>query len=497
MNTNENARASWTKIGKGFLTLALAGLSFLTSEAHATAAFSRQTGESCATCHMQAYGPWLTEYGTKFKLDGYVAGDAAKIPTLLNNFSAEIVASVSNVASAVPQGSLYGNNKYQSNAQTNVVNDWDAIFFTGRVLPKVGAYLQMQITPQTGRQIFLSMADIRFADHFNFEGHSIQYGVTANNAPTMSDTWMTSFAWMYPYTNPVGSGVSPAPNAQPWLASLMGSATSAGMTAYTKIDNHWYFEAGGYTNQSIAMGQGLGIANNLGSNDAIVGGAGYWRVYWDDFFGPHHLMIGSYGLAGNTAPNCGASGACAGQNYSTALTGTNSIQEINLDTNYSYMMDDKNMFMFMWRYTHDSIKNSAWLQTQCNNGICPNASNGLNNNMVMGMWTYDKTYNLSFAWNHQWGTSDRVMYGNLDDSGLPNPVTGSANGSPNLNSFLVEVDYIPFGKGRFLSDPYFNMRLSLQYWAYTQFNGATTNYDGNGRSAGQNNTTYFVTNINF
>ena len=109
----------------------------------------------------------------------------------------------------------------------------------------------------------------------------------------------------------------------------------------------------------------------------------------------------------------------------------------------------------------------------------------------MGMWTYDKTYNLAFSWNHQWGTADMGLYNN------GSPITGSANGSPNSNSFLVEVDYIPFGKGTFFLDPYFNMRLSLQYWAYTQFNGATTNYDGYGRSAGQNNTTYFVTNINF
>jgi len=467
---------------KASLALLAFSASFFSSNAYATAAFSRQTGESCATCHMQGYGPWLTEYGTKFKLDGYVAGDAAKVPTLLNNFSAEIVSSVTNVASAVPQGTYFQNSKYASNAQTNVLNDWDAIYYTGRVLPKVGVYFQINFTPQTSRSISLSMADMRFADHFSFEGHNVQYGITANNAPTMSDTWMTSFAWMYPYTTSSGAV---APNATPWLQQLMASPTSVGMTAYTKIDNHWYFEAGGYSNQSIAMGQGFGQAMNLGANDAIVGGAGYWRVYWDQVFGAHHIMFGSYGLTGNVAPNI--AGQIPGQNYSVATTGTSSKQEVNLDSNYSYMMDEKNMFMVMWRYTHDSIKNAAYLQT--NNGV--NASDALNNDMLMGMWTYEKTYNLAFAWNHQWGTADMALYNN------GSPITGSANGSPNSNSFLVEVDYIPFGKGKFLTDPYFNMRLSLQYWAYTQFNGATTNYDGFGRNAGQNNTTYFVTNINF
>jgi len=31
----------------------------------------------------------------------------------------------------------------------------------------------------------------------------------------------------------------------------------------------------------------------------------------------------------------------------------------------------------------------------------------------------------------------------------------------------------------------------LQYTAYNKFNGAKTNYDGNGRNAGDNNTLFF------
>ena len=116
-----------TLLGIGALTGLLS-----VQDANATAAFSRQTGEPCATCHMQGYGPWLTDYGTKFKLDGYVAGDATKVPTLLNNFSAEIVASVTNVASKVPSGVLPSTSVFQPNARTNVVNDWDSLYYTGR-----------------------------------------------------------------------------------------------------------------------------------------------------------------------------------------------------------------------------------------------------------------------------------------------------------------------------------------------------------------------------
>lgn len=464
-------------------------LTALSPEALATAAFSRQTGEPCATCHMQGYGPWLTDYGTKFKLDGYVAGDAAKLPTLLNNFSAEIVSSVTNVQAAVPTGTYGKNSAFTSNARTNVVNDWDSLYYTGRVMDKVGAYLQLQFSPQLGQNIFLSMVDLRYADHATLDGKNLQWGVTATNAPTMSDTWMTSYAWMYPYTT---SSVTPKPNAQPWLQSLMGTANSVGMTVYTKYDNRYYFEAGGYTNQASNMANGLGTLNNGQSaangstpyGGMIVGGAPYWRAYIEDTLGDYgKLMFGTFGLAGNVSPNFTTGGP------------TNMLVEVNVDTNYSYMIDKDNMLMFMARYTRDGMT----LNGSKSLGYAANASNNLNQVMMMAMYTLEQTYNLSFMWQDTWGSSDLCLYNGGCSSyqkGVQ-AITGSTNGSPNTNAFMAAVDYVPFGKGNFLTDPYFNLRLSLQYWAYTTFNGSENNYDGNGRNAAGNNTMYFVTNVNF
>ena len=441
---------------------------------------------------MQGYGPWLTDYGTKFKLDGYVAGDAAKIPTLLNNFSGEIVASVTNVASAVPAGVLPKTTVFQPNARTNLVNDWDSLYYTGRVMDKVGAYLQLQFNPQTVHNVMLSMADLRYADHATLDGKNLQWGVTANNAPTMSDTWMTSYAWMYPYTV---SQVAPQPSAKPWLQTLMSSASTVGMTVYTKYDNKYYLEAGGYTNQAANMANGLGtLKGALGSSNGataygglLVGGAGYWRAYAEQLLGEYgKLMLGTFGLAGNVAPTYNSSGP------------TNFITEFNIDSNYSYMFDKKNMLMFMTRYSRDNMTMTGSKQL----GISANARNSLNQMMLMGMYTYDQTYTLSFMWQDTWGSTDGCLYnGGCTDSawqpGQAAAVVGSANGSPNSNAFMTELDYVPFGKGTSLTDPYFNLRLSLQYWAYTTFNGGGNNYDGNGRNASANNTTYFVTNINF
>ena len=38
--------------------------------------------------------------------------------------------------------------------------------------------------------------------------------------------------------------------------------------------------------------------------------------------------------------------------------------------------------------------------------------------------------------------------------------------------------------------PWANLKLGIQYTAYTQFNGGSKNYDGFGRNAGDNNTLF-------
>jgi hypothetical protein len=451
--------------------------------AQATTAFARQTGEPCVACHMQGYGPWLTQYGMKFKLDGYVAGHANKLPDALNPFALEVVASVTNTQQDVPGGQYYSTrNNTQSWANNNVVNDWTALYYTGRVWDKVGSYLQLNFNPQVGRSISLAMADIRFADHTTLFGNNVTYGVTVNNAPTMSDFWMTTYAWMYPYTT---SSVTVKPVAQPYLQALMAGANTAGSTVYTMINNHLYLEAGGYTSQAQNMAQGLGVWNggslSQGPQSGLInGGAPYWRMFLQHSTGPHTMMVGTYGLQANVSPLYNQS------------NGTNSYVEYNVDANYSFMMDDDNMFMAMFRYTRDNMGMAASQAA----GYSANSSNYLNNVMLMGMWTYQQTYNLTFGWNNQTGSADSMLY-NGNGSGTVNAITGSANGSPNTNSFLVELDYIPFGKGGFVTDPYVNLRLSLQYWAYTQFNGGYNNYDGYGRSPEANNTLYFVGNLMF
>jgi hypothetical protein len=50
------------------------------------------------------------------------------------------------------------------------------------------------------------------------------------------------------------------------------------------------------------------------------------------------------------------------------------------------------------------------------------------------------------------------------------------------------VDWTPWGKEDSWMAPNANLRLGLQYTAYSKFNGASNDYDGAGRDASDNNT---------
>jgi hypothetical protein len=73
------------------------------------------------------------------------------------------------------------------------------------------------------------------------------------------------------------------------------------------------------------------------------------------------------------------------------------------------------------------------------------------------------------------GTADPLLYAQA-------PVAGSANGSPGSDGYLLNVSWWPQQ----------NIGLTLQYTGYLKFNGASTDYDGAGRNASANNSTYLM-----
>lgn len=96
---------------------------------------------------------------------------------------------------------------------------------------------------------------------------------------------------------------------------------------------------------------------------------------------------------------------------------------------------------------------------------------------------YQRSYGLTVGISNVSGNSDPVLY-------APAPISGSANGKPNSNAFIIEADWIPSDKDGSWGAPFANLKLGAQYTAYTQFNGGGKNYDGFGRTASGNNSVY-------
>jgi hypothetical protein len=63
-------------------------------------------------------------------------------------------------------------------------------------------------------------------------------------------------------------------------------------------------------------------------------------------------------------------------------------------------------------------------------------------------------------------------------------------GDPRNSGWIAEIAYIPFGMSRSPLWPYGNARIGLQYIWYDKFNGLTSNYDGFGTNARDNNTLF-------
>src|SRR5580700_10789149 len=57
------------------LLMLLCAMYGLSEAAWAVPSYARQTGYACVKCHVGGFGPQLTPYGIKFKINGYTESD--------------------------------------------------------------------------------------------------------------------------------------------------------------------------------------------------------------------------------------------------------------------------------------------------------------------------------------------------------------------------------------------------------------------------------------
>lgn len=419
----------------------------------AVPSYARQTHQPCAACHVGGFGPELTPFGREFKINGYTmkVGNDTKIP-----LSAMLVESFEHTKKAQDPASMPSG----FGANNNWSLDQASLFLAGRLSDHMGVFAQATYS-QNGHLLGWDNADVRYARPFSHGDHSGTWGISVNNNPTISDAFNSAPAWIYPY---MGSEMVPGAPAAPMLFGGLGGQT-IGATAYTQIDGKWYLEAGAYRSLSIAFTHHV----NADYSGKLSGAAPYARAAYT-WKVPHgSLTMGGFLLNANL----GGLGSDLHGNPIPVGGPTDNFNDVGLSGDYQYFKGD-NIVTVNGLYVHEK---QALNNTYDGGNGSSNLHNTLDSFNLKGSYWLRNTYGVTLAGFASNGSNDLNLYGN--------------NGSPNTQGGIVELNYNPFGQASSWKQPYANVRLGLQYTFYSKFSGLVHNVDGAGRSASDNNTTYF------
>jgi len=414
--------------------------------ASAVPAFAEQTGQPCSACHVGGFGPQLTPFGRQFKLNGYTmrAGDS-----FTNPLSAMAVVSYVHTLSDQPSPPA---SHYAVNDNTTL--DQASLFVAGGVGDHFGGFTQWTYDG-VGRAFSWDNLDLRAVDNVTLDGNDVLLGVNVNNAPAVQDAWNTLPAWGYPYT---GSDLAPAPGA----GTVMDGALAQGVlgaSAYANWNSSLYTEFGLYWTPSRGFLSAMGV--DRADVGLISGAAPYARIAWQKDYGEQNFEIGAFGLFPNIYPGADRSAGT-----------TDRYSDVGLDGSYQFTGDETDTYTLNVRYTHEdqTLDASAAL------GAAAHAANHLD----------EFNLDASYYWHNEMGGT----IGFFDIAGSRDTLFYADNRTfrPDSQGLSFQADYTPFGGPDAPLGGRFNLRVGVQYVAYTKFDGASSNYDGLGHGASDNNT---------
>lgn len=425
------------------------------TQAQAVPSFARQTGMDCVACHTKF--PELTPFGREFKLRGYTLGERQLLP-----LAAMMQFSMTNLSKK------HDNNGDKQIARQNDPQfDMLSIFAAGKLTDHAGMFVQWtymnneNVKEDNSFQGHsgLDNTDMRIIGNYDLFGKDTVFGLNLNNNPTAQDVWNSSPAWGFPFNGPT------LPHPGPAFSTVIDGGlgqTVAGLGAYLWWDRHLYGELSFYGNADgpfrvLSAGQSA-YRPVQGRNNP------YWRLAWNQDWGAHSLMVGTYGMQVDK--------------YLDDVNGTGPTDRFTdtaLDAQYQYI-SDPGIFSVQTTYIHEKQDYKASFDAACDPtaGACQNKSNHLNTFKAKATYLYNRKYGATLAYFSTTGSNDPVAF----DNGAGNPVT-----KPDSRGYVVELDY----------NPWTSVRMALQYTGYTKWDGSTSNIDGNGRSPHDNNTLFLNT----
>jgi hypothetical protein len=461
---------------------AVVTLCLYASAAQAVPSFARQTGMACAACH--TVFPELTPFGREFKLNGYVIDNLKQIKGVtmerretmsLNSLpplSVMLQVSYTHTAVALPDSAITGALAKDGEI---LFPQQASIFYAGKIADNFGAFMQLTYDG-AGDHFGFDNTDVRYARYLSLEGneqdsssqgaaapskHSLLYGITLNNNPTVQDPWNTTAAWGFPYS---GSSVAPTPNASTKIDSGGGGIgqNAAGIGAYLWLDHAFYAELSAYS--AAKTGGGHPLDSTQGA--VIQGLSPYWRLGYESRWDRHSLFVGTYGIVTGIQPGNGL-----------ALRGpVDRYTDTAGDVQYQFI-GEQHLFTLLGTYIHENQR----LNSSFANGLASNASDTLNTTKATAEYSYQRMIGGALGAFSTTGSADALLYPTAGGA------AGNANGSPASRGYIAEVNFLPW----------LNTKLQLQYVGYSKFNGAATNYSGIARNASGNNTLYLLVWLNY
>jgi len=422
------------------LLLALASFA---QSAWAVPSYSRQTGLSCNACH--TVPPQLKPFGRYFKLHGYVMSSKSFKPSTPQHTPKEDIGPFAPMSAMILMSDTF-TNKAQSHTQNGSVAfpDQLSLFYAGQISSHMGAFLQYTYT-QTDDKFSMDNTDIRYANDAKLGSMPVVWGVSLNNNPTVTDPWNSTPAWGYPF---LSSDYAPGPAAGPQIMDLGGAV--AGVTAYAWFNNSIYAEAGAY--RSAQVGRPLPLDST--ASNVINGVAPYWRLAWQNDWNTannytNSFEVGTFGYAQKV--------------YPTGVTGTtDKYTDYALDSQYQLLAPSNSSLTARAMLVHESQTLDATDPAH--------PDNHLNTLQVNAQYYWHERYGPTLGYFQTRGNSNPVVY------------TGSRTNSPDSSGFIAQWTWLPT----------YNVQLMAQYIHYNKFNGSSSNYDGTGRSASDNDTLYLT-----
>jgi len=397
----------------GALAVALAVLS---QAAQALPSYARQTGMTCAACHVGGFGPQLTPAGIKFKLGGYTDSDgqAGKVP-----LSGMVVASYTHTKADVdpPADHLKANN--------NLKMDEASVFLAGRMTDKIGTFVQVTHNG-VDHSTSLDQMDVRLATTTSLAGKDAIVGVSINNNPGVQDPFNTMPVWGFPYVSSEAS-------------TGMGSASTVldggfeqrvvGASAYTLFDNSYYAELGTYRSLSPSFQGKLGLGHD---DTQRLGGNAYWRLAYFKDLKSSAFSAGVFGFSGRVAAD----------RYSEDPR--DQFNDLGVDASYQ----------FLGTREHLVTVNGSFIRERKTEGATGDKSTL-------------RTTRLNASYHYQQTFGGTIGLFATRGSAPEDTTTGT----------LFQADWTPWGKEDAAAPAPFawaNVRLGAQYALYNKFEGSST-----------------------